>query len=308
VLTRNPDAVQIGLTATPRQLKIAEGSWEAEADFQLTQDNLRYFGEPVYEYDMSQGIEDGYLAACEVHRFDLFHDNKAVNERESGVTRKDLVDKHVTDATTGKPLAIIEVPRDYAAHDIEDKILMPERVEAMTRHLFERLLQTGGPEQKTIIFCARDRHADDAAAAMNNLYADWCARTGHPRAEPYAFKCTASVGGAEYIADLRGATRRHFVATTVDLLTTGVDVPVVRNIVFFKYVRSPSPSTRCSGAAPGLTLRPGSSCSACGTTPTRPGCSERRSSAGPRRRGSRARDWLRSLRNVRSWWRASTCG
>ena len=38
---------------------------------------------------------------------------------------------------------------------------------------------------------------------------------------------------------MRGATRSHFIATTVDLLTTGVDVPAVRNIVFFKYVRSP---------------------------------------------------------------------
>src|SRR5881397_3690205 len=43
----------------------------------------------------------------------------------------------------------------------------------------------------------------------------------------------------QYLADLRGASRSHFIATTVDLLTTGVDVPVVRNIVFFKYVRSP---------------------------------------------------------------------
>jgi type I restriction enzyme R subunit len=47
------------------------------------------------------------------------------------------------------------------------------------------------------------------------------------------------VGGASYIADLRAGSRHHFIATTVELLTTGVDVPVVRNIVFFKYVRSP---------------------------------------------------------------------
>jgi type I restriction enzyme R subunit len=74
---------------------------------------------------------------------------------------------------------------------------------------------------------------------MNNLYADWCAREGKPRAEPYAFKCTASVGGSDYIADLKGASRRYFVATTVELLTTGDDAPPVRNIVFFRYVRSP---------------------------------------------------------------------
>src|SRR5262249_35877948 len=98
---------------------------------------------------------------------------------------------------------------------------------------------TGGPEQKTIIFCTRDRHADDVASTMNNLYAEWCAKEARARLDPYAFKCTAESGGADYIADLRAAARHHFIATTVDLLTTGVDVPVVRNIVFFKYVRSP---------------------------------------------------------------------
>ena len=115
---------------------------------------------------------------------------------------------------------------------------MPERIAAMTKDLFDHLLVTGEPEQKTIIFCTRDRHADDVATAMDNLYADWSAKNGKQRLESYAFKCTASVGGSDYIADLRGGSRHHFIATTVDLLTTGVDVPVVRNIVFFKYVRS----------------------------------------------------------------------
>jgi type I restriction enzyme R subunit len=239
VLKRNPDAVQVGLTATPRKVEISERTKEAKEDAQLTADNIDYFGEPVYEYDMSQGIEDGYLAACEIHRLDLFHDNKQINERESGITRGDLSGKHVTDATTGEVLGQDDARASYAAPDIEDKILMPDRIAAMTRNLFDRFLETGGPEQKSIIFCARDRHADDVASALNNLYADWCAKNGNPRLEPYAFKCTASVGGSDYIADLRGGSRHHFIATTVDLLTTGVDVPVVRNIVFFKYVRSP---------------------------------------------------------------------
>ena len=61
VLTRNAQAIQIGLTATPRQLEFTEDSPEAQADRQITADNLRYFGEPVYEYDIGQGIEDGLL-------------------------------------------------------------------------------------------------------------------------------------------------------------------------------------------------------------------------------------------------------
>ncbi|MFQ6043977.1 MAG: type I restriction-modification enzyme R subunit C-terminal domain-containing protein [Candidatus Poribacteria bacterium] len=92
---------------------------------------------------------------------------------------------------------------------------------------------------------------------MNNLYAEWHKRMRngecemrngkirnpqsefYNRANPYAFKCTAAVGESQYIADLRGSERSHFVATTVDLITTGVDVPILRNVVFFKYVRSP---------------------------------------------------------------------
>jgi type I restriction enzyme R subunit len=57
--------------------------------------------------------------------------------------------------------------------------------------------------------------------------------------QPYAFKCTAASSGNDQLPDLRGASRSHFVAATVDLLTTGVDVPAVVNIVFFRYVKSP---------------------------------------------------------------------
>jgi type I restriction enzyme, R subunit len=74
---------------------------------------------------------------------------------------------------------------------------------------------------------------------MNNLYVRWCADNNRSRVEPYAFKWTAAVGGADYLAAFKGASRRWFVATTVDLLTTGVDVPSAQNVVFFKYVRSP---------------------------------------------------------------------
>jgi type I restriction enzyme R subunit len=143
------------------------------------------------------------------------------------------------DATTGRKLMRDEVKEYYTRTSYEDDILLPDRVLTMCRDLFNYLLDTGGPEQKTIIFCVRDRHADDVASQMNNLYAAWCAQNGCQRRDPYAFKCTAAAGGSQYLADLRGASRSHFIATTVELLTTGVDVPCVRNIVFFKYVRSP---------------------------------------------------------------------
>lgn len=234
VLTRNPNAVQIGLTATPRQLaeSCPEVSAEARQDAQITADNLRYFGDPVYEYDIAQGIEDGYLAICEIQK-------GRVNLDDTGISIDDIMARNPVDANTGQPMTREQLKDLYERTEYEDRILLPDRVLAMCQDLFKYLLDTGGPEQKTIIYCVRDRHADDVAAVLNNLYAHWCARSGQPRAEPFAFKCTASVGGSQFLADLRGASRSHFIATTVELLTTGVDVPRVRNIVFFKYVRSP---------------------------------------------------------------------
>jgi type I restriction enzyme, R subunit len=232
VLTRNPAAVQVGLTATPRRYEIAEETKEAEQDEEITANNIRHFGEPVYNYDMSQGIEDGYLAACEIQK-------GRVNLDDTGITIAEIMARHPTDAITGQPVSADDIRALYERTQYEDRILLPDRVLAMCQDLFRYLVETGGPEQKTIVFCVRDRHADDVAGTMNNLYADWCARNGRPRLDDYAFKCTASVGGADYIADLRAGSRHHFIATTVDLLTTGVDVPAVRNIVFFKYVRSP---------------------------------------------------------------------
>lgn len=232
VLTRNPDAVQIGLTATPRKIDLGEKTGAALQDLQINADNLQYFGDPVYEYDMSQGIEDGYLAACEIVK-------GRVNLDENGLTIDQVMALHPRDARTGRLLTREELREIYEKKNFEDVIQLPDRVFAMCKDLFEYFLDAGGPEQKTIIFCVRDSHADQVVAQLNNLYAMWCTKQGQKVLDPYAFKCTASVQGGNYIADLKGSSRSHFIAATVDLLSTGVDVPVVRNIVFFKYVRSP---------------------------------------------------------------------
>ncbi|MHC1610501.1 MAG: DEAD/DEAH box helicase family protein [Candidatus Methanospirareceae archaeon] len=231
VLRRNPDAVQIGLTATPRYWE-GGSKEERKGDEEITANNLQYFGEPVYEYDMAQGIEDGYLPACEIIRRDINLDLR-------GVSRTDIEVLGAKDATTGRPISPDETREMYEAQSFEDIIQLPDRVKAMCKDLFGMLLETGGPHQKTVIFCTRDSHADAVASEMNNLYADWCSENNQRRLEPYAFKCTAAAQGSQYIADLRGSERSHFIATTVDLITTGVDVPILRNVVFFKYVNSP---------------------------------------------------------------------
>ena len=231
VLTRNSDAVQVGLTATPREFKIPAGSTEAAEDAKITANNVKYFGEAVYAYSMTQGMEDGYLAASDIQK-------GRVNLDATGITLADIIARNPVNAITGKPISIADLKERYEKTSFEDRILLPDRVLAMCSDLFEYLNKDRRPEQKTIVFCARDRHADEVAAALNNLYANWCGSENRDPAESFAFKCTAA-GGSDHLAELRGSSKSHFIACTVDLLTTGVDVPCLRNIGFFKYVRSP---------------------------------------------------------------------
>lgn len=241
VLRRNPNAVQIGLTATPRIIK-GTGP-DAEQDEEITAHNIDYFGEPAYEYSITQGMEDGYLAACQIRK-------SSVNLDETGITGGEIMARDPRDPETGEPLSPDAVRASYDRYDYERFLLLPDRVRGMCKDLFGALLESGSPEQKTIIFCARDSHADAVATEMNSLYAVWRQQQGHshgPGADPYAFKCTAAVDGNQQLPDLRNSTRHHFVATTVELLTTGVDVPCVRNIAFFKYVRSPISLTQMIG-------------------------------------------------------------
>jgi type I restriction enzyme R subunit len=87
----------------------------------------------------------------------------------------------------------------YVAKTFDDDLMLPERIAAMCADLFQRLCANGGPEQKVIIFCNRDLHADRVAAQMQNLYALVQARQGRTPKEHYAFKCTAE-GGAELMS------------------------------------------------------------------------------------------------------------
>lgn len=228
VLKRNPDAIHIGLTATPRQLR--EGKHQGKDDAEIITNNRAYFGDPVYEYTLIQAQEDGYLAACEVVKLRPSIDKKTF-------TREQVLANRPIDARTGKYVKAEDLKAHYVAKDFDDDLLLPERIAVMCGDLFERLCQHGGPEQKVIIFCNRDIHADRVAAQMQKLYADWCKARGQTPKDYYAFKCTDK-GGAELIEPMRGSGERCFVACTVDLLATGVDIERLNAVVFFRHLES----------------------------------------------------------------------
>ncbi len=141
ILRDNSNAVQVGLTATPRIITGGRRNDPARrADEAITAHNVEYFGEPVYEYPMWMGQEDGYLAASEVVR-------RVVDLDQQEVTREDIEQRTATDPFTGQEVNPQELKERYTARQYEDKLMLPDRVEAMCADLFQHLLDTGDPHR-----------------------------------------------------------------------------------------------------------------------------------------------------------------
>jgi Type I site-specific restriction-modification system, R (restriction) subunit and related helicases len=231
-LKRNDKAVQIGLTATPRKL-FENKTEETKKDNEITANNIKYFGEPVYNYDMLQAIEDGYLAVCEIQK-------REVDIDKNPISLEEVLKHNPINAITGKPITTIEELQKYYDNlDYENKLMLPNRIAKMCKDLFDSLKAKGTPEQKTIIFCVRDIHSEFVTIEMNNLYAKWCEEHDKEKCKHFAFQCTSKSKGSELIPDMKDSKSDYFIASTVDLLSTGVDIPPVRNIVFFRYIKSP---------------------------------------------------------------------
>ncbi len=232
VLRRNPNAIHIGLTATPRQLH--ESKKATEEDKEITANNHQYFGEPVYEYTLIEAQEDGYLAACEIVKRKASIDNTVF-------TREEIVKAGVRDIRTGKPLTEEDLPKaEYTGKDFDDELFIELRTPRMCEDLFQLLCENGGPEQKVIIFCTREIHADRVAMHMNNLYTRWCRENEQTPKDHYAFKCMGGPNnGADMIEPMRGSGERAFIACTVDLLEAGVDIERLNAVVFLRYLQSP---------------------------------------------------------------------
>ena len=111
----------------------------------------------MYEYSLAQGIEDGYLAPCDIRQ-------GRVSIDDDTLLKASVLEHDARRADTGRKAKADEVRDGYAARDYDAKLQIPERLAAMCDDLFQYLLETGGPEQKTIVFCASDTHADRVAA------------------------------------------------------------------------------------------------------------------------------------------------
>lgn len=200
-------AMQMGMTATPLRDE--------------SRDTYLYFGNPIYEYSLRQGIEDGFLAPYRVHR--VITEWDAAGWRPS----KEDFDRY------GRA-----IPDDeYQTKDFERAVALRARTEAIARHLTEFLRKTD-PFGKTIVFCVDQEHASEMRKTLSNLNSDLVSRY-----TDYVCRVTADEGdiGRGHLSRFQDVdTQTPTILTTSQLLTTGVDAPTCKNVVLARVVGSMS--------------------------------------------------------------------
>jgi type I restriction enzyme R subunit len=173
---------------------------------------------------LGQGIEDGFLATYKVHRVR---------------TTVDATGLHLHEAVEqGAEVFIPEEvePREvYTTPQFEREITLPDRTREMVRHL-AGLLRRFGAREKTMVFCVDMEHARLVARLLQDEFGP---ETG---LDNYAVPIISEEGeeGRRWLEAFADSDKlAPVVATTAELLSTGVDVPSCRNIVFMKTLSSP---------------------------------------------------------------------
>jgi type I restriction enzyme R subunit len=204
VLEYFSSATQIGLTATPKETEKVS--------------NIEYFGEPIYTYSLKQGISDGFLAPYKVVRIGL---------------DKDLDGWRPEDGQMDKYGQLIE-DREYNDRDFDRNLILEKRTAVVAAKVTEFLKATSR-YSKTIIFCENIEHAERMRQAMVNANPDLAAANPN-----YVVRITGDnpAGKAQLDNFIDPEKTYPVIATTSQLMSTGVDAQTCKLIVLDKRIGS----------------------------------------------------------------------
>ena len=197
-------ATHIGLTATPKETNVTS--------------NSEYFGDPLYTYSLRQGIDDGFLAPYRVLRVGL---NIDLEGWRPPAGFKDKNGNEVED-------------RIYNRTDFDRNIVVEERTELVAQKLTE-FLKGYDRFAKTIVFCVDIDHAERMRTALAKCNPDLVAEN-----YKYIMQITGDndEGKRELDNFINPEERYPVIATTSELLTTGVDAQTCKVIVLDANINS----------------------------------------------------------------------
>ena len=190
-------AVHLGLTATPKRKDNV--------------DTYQYFGKPVYEYSLKDGINDGYLSPYKVIKI------------------RTNIDSYIYTKADKVLEGEVEYKKVYKKKDFNKTIIIPKQIDLVAQALLDNI----NPMEKTIVFCVDQPHALNMRDAIN---------THKKIADPnYCVRVTSDEGkeGRDLLERFQDNDKDiPVILTSSQMLTTGVDARNVRNIVLVREVNS----------------------------------------------------------------------
>ncbi len=204
ILTYFKGAAQVGLTATPKETDEVS--------------NTDYFGDPAYTYSLKEGIEDGFLAPYKVVRVDLDVDLQGWRPTKGQVDNQG---------------EIIE-DRIYNQKDFDRTMVIDERTQLVAETITNYLKRTD-PMAKTIVFCNDIDHAERMRRAIANLNPEQMAKN-----DKYVMKITGDdeLGKGQLDNFINPKRPYPVIATTSELMTTGVDAKTCKLVVLDQNIQS----------------------------------------------------------------------
>ena len=198
------NAIQLGLTATPKETEYAS--------------NIIYFKEPVYTYTLKQGIQDGFLAPYKVVRIDI---DKDIHGWTPPPGMKDDLGNEIEQ-------------REYNQADMDRILVLNKRTKLVAKRVM-KLLNATDPYSKTIIFCEDINHAERMRKAIVNAAGKLALENNK-----YVMRITGDSveGKAELDNFIDSESKYPVIATTSELLTTGIDAKTCKLIVLDKNIKS----------------------------------------------------------------------
>lgn len=203
VLEYFSNGIQLGMTATPKETKSTS--------------NIDYFNEPIYTYSLNDGINDGFLAPFKVIKITMdISDGWRPTKGQ-----RDYFGNEIED-------------REYNNRDYDYNLVLQDRINQVAATI-TRYLKTTGRMQKTIVFCTNEDHAERMRSALNNCNQDMVLK--HP---DYVVRITGSdeYGKSKLKYFISTSASYPVIATTSELLSTGVDCKMTKLIVLDKMISS----------------------------------------------------------------------
>ncbi len=209
------DAPLIGLTATPKD-EIDKNTYEV---FELQN------GVPTYGYELAQAVKDGYLV-------DFMSVETQLKFIEQGITYEELSEEEKAEYEKTFEDENGELPERIASSALNEWVFNLDTIRQVLNILMTDGLKVdfGSKLGKTIIFAKNHRHAEEILKVFNKEY---------QHLPGFAEVIDNTVNYAQDLIDrFSDPNKLPQIAISVDMLDTGIDVPEVLNLVFFKKVMS----------------------------------------------------------------------